>query len=301
MKIFLTGASGYIGGSVAARLLEEGYTVRGLVRTEEKASLVRAKGIEPVIGSLDDDALLKREASAADTVINAASADHRPAAEAFLEALSGSGKTFIHTSGSSIVGQRDEGLYGEALFDENTSFEPSPARVARVALNWDTLAAAENGVRAVIIAPSLIYGEGLGVNPHSMQVPWLIDLARRTGAARHIGPGTNVWSNVHIQDLAELYLLALNGAPAGAFFYAENGENAMRDVCVAISKMLGYGGGTTEMTLAEAAGHWGEGPANDTMGSNSRVRAVRARTELGWAPAGPSLIEEIESGCYAKS
>lgn len=299
MNIFLTGASGYIGGSVAARFLENGHILRGLVRTEEKASLVRAKGIEPVIGSLDDGALLAREAMAADAVVNTASADHRPAAEAFLEALSGSGKIFLHTSGSSIVGRRDEGRYGEAVFDENTPIEPSPARAARVALNRDILASAENGVRAVIIAPSLIYGEGLGVNPDSMQVPWLIDLARRSGAARHIGPGTNVWSNVHIRDLADLYLLALESAPTGSFFYAENGENAMRDVCTAIGKMLGYGDGTTEMTLAEAAGHWGEGPANDTMGSNSRVRALRVRAELGWAPNGPSLIEEIESGCYA--
>ncbi|WP_193170721.1 NAD-dependent epimerase/dehydratase family protein [Nisaea nitritireducens] len=301
MNIFLTGASGYIGGSVAARYVEHGHSVRGLVRTEEKADLVRAKGIEPVIGSLDDSALLKREAMAADAVINAASADHRPAAEALLDALSGSGKIFIHTSGSSIVGRRDEGRYGEAVFEENTPIEPSPARAARVALNRDILASAENGVRAVIIAPSLIYGEGLGTNPDSMQVPWLIDLARQSGAARHIGPGTNVWSNVHIRDLADLYLLALKDAPAGSFFYAENGENAMCDVCAAIGKMLGYGDGTMEMTLAEAAGHWGEGPANDTMGSNSRVRAVRARAELGWAPNGPSLIDEIESGCYAEA
>ncbi len=279
--------------------MENGHTVRGLLRTEEKASLVRAKGIDPVIGDLDDSSLLVREAQAADAVVNAASADHRPAAEAMLTALAGSSKVFLHTSGSSIVGRRDEGRYGEAVFNENTPIEPSPARAARVALNRDILASAENGVRAVIIAPSLIYGEGLGVNPDSMQVPWLIDLAQQTGAARHIGPGTNVWSNVHIRDLADLYLLALQNAPAGSFFYAENGENAMRDVCAAIGKTLGYGEGTTEMTLAEAAGHWGEGPANDTMGSNSRVRALRARAELGWEPNGPSLIEEIESGCYA--
>ncbi|WP_028465008.1 NAD-dependent epimerase/dehydratase family protein [Nisaea denitrificans] len=301
MNIFLTGASGYIGGSVAARFFKDGLKVRGLVRSKEKASLVRALGIDPVIGDLDDSALLMREAQAADAVVNAASADHRPAAETMLKALAGSGKAFIHTSGSSIVGRRDEGRYAPPIYDDNTLIEPSPARAARVALNRDILAASESGVRTVIIAPSLIYGEGLGVNPDSMQVPWLIDLAQRTGAARHIGPGTNVWSNVHIRDLADLYLLALQNAPAGSFFYAENGENAMCDVCAAIGKMLGYGNGTTEMTLAEAAGHWGEGPANDTMGSNSRVRALRARAELGWAPHGPSLIEEIESGCYAEA
>ena len=301
MNIFMTGASGYIGGSVAARFLEDGLKVRGLVRSQEKASLVLALGIDPVVGDLDDSALLMREALAADAVVNAASADHRPAAEAMLKALAGSGKAFIHTSGSSIVGQRDEGRYAPAIYDDHTPIEPSPARAARVALNRDILAASENGVRTVIIAPSLIYGAGLGASPDSMQVPWLIDLARRTGGARHIGPGTNVWSNVHIRDLVELYVLALEKAPAGAFFYAENGENAMRDVCTAISRMLGFGGSTVDMSLAEAAGYWGEGPANDTMASNSRVRARRARAELGWAPKSPSLIEEIERGCYAGS
>lgn len=301
MKLFLTGASGFIGGSVASHLIAAGHVVRGLVRTEERADAVARFGIEPVIGTLDDTGLLAEQARQADGVINAASADHRAAAEAMLDALAGSGKLFLHTSGSSIVGRRDEGRHSEAVFDEGTPFEPSPARAARVALNRDILAAADRNIRAVIIAPSLIYGRGLGVNPESMQVPWLIDVARRAGTARHIGPGENVWSNVHIDDLVELYRLALEKAPAGAFYYAENGENSMREACEAISRMLGYGGATEAMSLDEAAGYWGEGPANDTMASNSRVRARRAREELGWAPSAPGLIEEIERGCYAEA
>ena len=74
----------------------------------------------------------------------------------------------------------------------------------------------------------------------------------------------------------------------------------MLEVCQAISRMLGYGGETEMMSIDYAAEQWGEGPANDTMGSNSRVRAVRAREELSWSPSAPSLIEEIESGCYAR-
>jgi nucleoside-diphosphate-sugar epimerase len=73
----------------------------------------------------------------------------------------------------------------------------------------------------------------------------------------------------------------------------------MREVCQAISRMLGFGGRTQSMTVDEATAEWGEGPANDTMGSNSRVRAKRARAELKWQPKGVSLIEEIERGCYA--
>jgi nucleoside-diphosphate-sugar epimerase len=96
-----------------------------------------------------------------------------------------------------------------------------------------------------------------------------------------------------------LYGLAIDKAPAGAFYFAENGEASMRELCEAISRMLGFGGRTEPMTVEEAAAEWGEGPANDTMGSNSRVRARRARTELGWSPGAPSLIEEIERGCYA--
>ncbi|UUX49838.1 NAD-dependent epimerase/dehydratase family protein [Nisaea acidiphila] len=299
MNIFLTGASGFIGGSVASHLIGAGHKVRGLVRTRERAEAVTRFGIEPVLGSLEDATLLAAETKQADAVINAASADHRAAAETMLDAMAGSGRLFLHTSGSSIVGRRDEGRYSDAIFDEDTPIDPSPARAARVALNRDILAAASREIRAVIIAPSLIYGRGLGVNPDSMQVPWLIEVARRTGAARHIGPGENVWSNVHIDDLVTLYGLVLERAPAGAFYYAENGENSMREVCEAIGRMLGQSGGPEEMSIEEAAGHWGEGPANDTMASNSRVRARRARAELGWAPSARGLIEEIERGCYA--
>jgi nucleoside-diphosphate-sugar epimerase len=118
--------------------------------------------------------------------------------------------------------------------------------------------------------------------------------------AKHIGSGENRWSNVHIDDLVRLYTLAIAMAPAGAFYFAENGENSMREICEAISRMLGQGGRTQSMTVAEAAAEWGEGAANDTMGCNSRVRAKRARAELGWQPKGPGLIEEIERGCDAQ-
>ena len=160
--------------------------------------------------------------------------------------------------------------------------------------------AADSGVRSIVIAPSLIYGLGHGLNPHSIQVPWLIKLAKKFAVAKHIGTGENRWANVHIDDLMGLYLLAIEKAPAGAFYFAENGENSMREVCEAISRMLGQGGRTESMTVEEAVIEWGEGPANDTMGSNSRMRAKRARAELKWRPNARSLIEEIERGCYAQ-
>ena len=298
MKIFCTGASGYIGGSIAAELAGAGHQVRGLVRSAESAEKVRAFGIEPVTGTLDDTAILEREARAADAVINAASADHRNAAMALLGALDGSGKAFIHTSGSSVVGTRAAGQRVDDVFDESTPFTPSPARAARVALDKAILSYGEKGVRAAIVCPSLIYGLGRGAKLDSVQIPWLIKTAKKHGVAKHYGPGENVWSNVHMDDLVDLYLRALKEAPAGAFYFAENGENSMREACVAISRMFGLGGSTQAMTLDEAAAEWGEGAAQDTMGSNSRVRARRARDQLAWAPNARPLIEEIEQGCY---
>jgi nucleoside-diphosphate-sugar epimerase len=300
MKIFCTGASGYIGGSVAAHLIAAGHQVTGLVRSPEKAEAVRARGIQPVLGTLDDGEVLAQATRAADIVVNAASADHKGAVVAMLDALAGSGKPFIHTSGSSIVGTRAGGQRSDTVFDEDTPITPSPARAARVALNELILSYRDKGCRPVIICPSLIYGLGLGVEPHSTQVPLLIELARKRGCAAHAGPGENIWSNVHIDDLVTLYALAIEKAPAGAFYYAETGENSMREVCEAISRMLGQGGRTQSMTVEEAVTEWGEGPANDTMGSNSRVRAKRARAELKWRPKARSLIDEIERGCYAQ-
>ena len=298
MKVFCTGASGYIGGSVAAHLAAAGHQVTGLVRSQEKADAIRGRGIAPLIGTLDDAATLAQAARAADVVVNAASADHERAVDALLGALAGSGKPLIHTSGSSIIGTRTRGERSDAVFDEETPFTPSPARAARVALNNHILAHRDRGCRPVIVCPSLIYGLGLGVEPHSTQVPLLIQLAKRRGNAAHAGPGENIWSNVHIGDLVTLYALAIDKAPAGAFYFAENGENSMRQACVAINHMLGFAGEPSAMSMQEAAAEWGEGTAEDTMASNSRIRANRARRELAWQPNARSLIEEIEQGCY---
>jgi nucleoside-diphosphate-sugar epimerase len=298
VKVFIVGASGYIGGSVAQALMQRGDTVSGLARSAATAAALRQRGIEPVAGTLDDTGAIGAAAKAADVTISAASADHRGAAEAIVKALAGTGKTYIHTSGSSIVGTPARGEFVADVFDEDTPFTPPPARQARVDI--DTMVRGAPGMRGIVIAPSLIYGRGRGLNPDSIQVPWLIKLAKKAGVAKHIGPGENHWANVHIDDLVPLYLLAIDQAPAGAFYFAENGENSMHEVCEAIGRMLGQGGKTQSMPIAEASAEWGAGAAENTMGSNSRVRAKRARAELGWQPRARSLIEEIERGCYAE-
>jgi nucleoside-diphosphate-sugar epimerase len=300
MKIFITGASGYIGGSVAAALMAAGHEVSGLARSDEATAAMAKLGIRPVRGTLDDADVLAKAAHDADVTINAANAGHRAAAETMLKALADTGKTFLHTDGSSIVGTRARGELVEKVFDEDTPFTPTPQREPRAEIDKMVRRAAGDGVRSIVIAPSLIYGLGHGLNPNSIQVPWLIKVAKKFGVAKHIGPGENRWANVHIDDLMTMYVLAIEKAPAGAFYYAENGENSVREVCEAISRMLGQGGRTQSMTVEEAATEWGEGLANDTMGSNSRVCAKRARADLKWRPNARSLIEEIERGCYAQ-
>ncbi|HEX8536625.1 MAG TPA: NAD-dependent epimerase/dehydratase family protein [Cystobacter sp.] len=292
MKIFVTGASGYIGGSVAALLVKKGHQVRGLVRSPAKAEGVRAQGIEPVLGSLDDAALLEAEAKAADAVINAADSDHLGAVQALLAGLAGSGKRLLHTSGSSIVGDEAMGEPSERTFTEETPVKPEPDKEHRVALNQRLLEAAP-GVHTVILCNSLIYGNTLGPPAQSVQLPPLVREAKETRTARYIGRGLNIWSNVHIADMAELYLLALEKAPAGSFYYVENGEASFGDIARAIARRLGLGPAQS-LPASEAIAKWGRELAVFALGSNSRVRADKARNELGWKPTHRSVTGWIE-------
>ncbi|OWJ62084.1 NAD-dependent epimerase/dehydratase family protein [Inquilinus limosus] len=295
MIIFLTGASGYIGGAVAPRLMRDGHRIRGLVRSSEKADRLQALGIEPVLGDLSDTALLAREAKAADAVVNAASADDRAAVEALLDALAGSGKPFLHTSGTSVVADDARGDWAsDKVHDEDTPVEPVPGKAARVAIDRLIVDAAGRGVRSAVLCNSLIYGTGPGLNPDSVQIPALVAQARKTGVVRPVGRGLNIWSNVHVDDMADLYALALDRALAGAFYYVENGEASFAEAAAAIARRLGLGA-PQPWPADDAIAELGLGTAVYSLGSNSRVRGKRARAELGWAPRHGSLIEWIET------
>ena len=294
MHVFVTGATGYIGGSVAARLLEAGHRVRGLVRRGDKAESLAKLGIEPVVGSLDDADLLRREARSGDGVINAASADHAASVAAFIDALDGTGKRLIHTSGSSVIADEARGgRVSEMIYDEDTPFVVGPAKQARRDLDLAVLRAADHGVRSAVICPTLIYGVGRGLNPHSIQIPFLAEAARKQGVVHVVGQGLNRWSNVHIDDLADLYRRVFEQAPPWAFYFAENGEASFRDIGDAIAARLGLAFAPLQAEVA--AERWGESRAYYTFGSNSRVRGKRARRELGWAPRHGSVVEWIAS------
>jgi nucleoside-diphosphate-sugar epimerase len=291
--IFITGASGYIGGSVAQKLVKIGHRVRGLVRSKENADSLSKLGVEPVIGDLNDVDLLIREASMSDGVINAASADHSESVQALIKGLGGSSKPFIHTSGSSIVGDDARGSQRtESIFDEYTPLVVQKLKQPRRNIDLMVLGTSASDVRSIVICPSLVYGVGRGLNPKSIQIPFLTENAQKQGVVQIVGAGLNTWSNIHIDDLVDLYVLALSKAPAGAFYFAENGENSFEQIGSAIATRLGFFNVET-LNPDIAAQLWGVPRAHYSFGSNSRVRSVRARQELGWIPKNASAIDWI--------
>jgi len=293
MNIFITGASGFIGGSIAAGLVRAGHRVTGLIRKPEHAAELERLGIVPVIGSLDDRALLIKEAQAADAVINAADSDHRAAVEALIEGLADSGKALLHTSGSSIVGDASAGERGAAkAYREDALPEPTADKAARVAIDQLVLNAAQRGIRSAVLCNTLIYGDGAVKGSASVQLPRLVRQAQKSGVVRHVGSGGNIWSNVHIDDVVELYRLALEKTPAGMFYFVESGEASFHDMSVALADALGLGA-PQAWPLDDAIQEWGYEMASYGLGSNSRVRGTRAREQLGWQPQRTSVVEWI--------
>lgn len=294
MNIFITGAAGFIGGSIATGLVQRGHQVTGLVRSAEQAEELKALGIMPVTGTLDDSALLIEQARLADGVINAASSDHRGAVEALIEGLKGSNKPFLHTSGSSIVGDASGGKGGGQIYHEGQLPEATPDKAARVAIDDLVLASAKQGIRSAVLCNTLIYGKSLGVDRDSVQLPRLLKQARKSGIVRHVGPGENVWSNVFIEDVVELYALALEKTPAGTFYFVESGEASFGDMSNAMAQALGLGQ-ARDWPLKDAEAEWGYEMANYGLGSNSRVRGNNARQLLGWTPKRTSVLDWIRN------
>ncbi|GAB5094814.1 NAD-dependent epimerase/dehydratase family protein [Caballeronia sp. LP006] len=293
MKIFITGAGGFIGGSIAAGLARDGHTVRGLIRRAEQSDALKQAGIEPVVGSLDDAALLTAEARSADAVINAASSDHRGAVETLIAALEGSDKPFLHTSGSSIVGDASGGEASDNIYTEENLPEPTADKAPRVAIDKLVLGAAKRGVRSAVLCNTLIYGHGAIPNTASVQLPRLERQAQKSGIVRHVGRGLNIWSNVHIDDVVDAYRRALDKTPAGTFYFIESGEAQYRDMTTAMARAMQLRG-PEDWPLEDAVKEWGYEMANYGLGSNSRVRGKRVRFLLGWEPKRTSVIDWIE-------
>jgi len=251
MKVFVTGATGYIGGSVSDRLVQSGYEVLGLVRSEKKAHLLKDRGIEPVLGSLDNADVLTQAAIQSDGVIHAASADYQGVVEVFVGALAKTGKFFIHTSGSGVANDEADGEYAEKTpITEDAYYEVVPFRQPRAKMNrYVREAGIDQGIRTVVVCPAMIYGRGRGLNTESDQIPKLIAFSKQVGAGVYFGKGLNRYSNVHIDDLVDLYLLAIEKAPSGSFFFAENGDASFREIAELIAKTQGLGGKTMSIGI----------------------------------------------------
>src|SRR5256885_2523956 len=145
MKVFITGATGYIGGSIATKLIERGDDVIGLARSDDAAAALKRRGIEPLAGDLNAYTPFVEIAKRVDAVINAANSDNPFVVHALLAGLAGTGKTLIQTSGSSVVGNYDNGEASETVLNEDSPFTPQPETAGRVAIDQSVLG--EKGVQ----------------------------------------------------------------------------------------------------------------------------------------------------------
>ncbi|NIH79761.1 SDR family oxidoreductase [Amycolatopsis viridis] len=294
MRVFVTGATGFIGSAVVRELLGAGHQVVGLARSDRSAAQLTAAGAAVHRGSLDDLDSLRAGADGADGVIHtafvhdftaftAAVDTDRRAIGALGEALAGSGRPLVIASGTA-------GLAPGELVTEETV--PAPGTFAPRFPNEEVaLAFAGRGVRASVVRlPPSVHGEG-----DRGFVPQLIAAARRAGVSRH--PGAGRWPAVHRFDAARLFRLALEKAAAGARLHGI-GEEAVpvRAVAEVIGRHLGVPvTAATPAELSEQIGFVGAVFAMDVPASSERTRR-----DLGWEPVHPGLIADLEDGHYFK-
>lgn len=288
MKVFVLGATGFIGGAVARRLTALGHEVSGLARTAAAAEALSAAGIAPVLGDLEVGLPAAVEAGAgADAVIFAPQLLLEPehtAVAAFLKAMTGCGQTFVFTSGTGVLSQRTFGAWSEDTFAEDDTFTPAKTLVRRV--ETETLVRSAAGVRGIVLRPPMVWGPG----DHG-HVAMIYRSVAATGAACYIGAGLNCYSNVHIDDLARLYALVLERGGSGALYHAVAGEIANRWIAEAVARDLDCP--TRGVSVEEAFEIWGRFATLIVMGASSRSRSPRARSDLGWTPEHLDMLSQI--------
>lgn len=287
--MLLTGATGYIGSSVLPRLLDEGHAVTALVRDESKAQLVRDAGAAAVVGDATDSALVARLARESDGVIHLASGhDVDPVfIAAVLDGLAGSGKPFVHTGGIWTYGSNPDIAEGSPAVP--------PAITAWRAANEAVVLGAE-GVRGSVVVPSIVYGHGKGL------ARVIVDAPRGSGVApalQLIGDGSQHWATVHVDDVAALYVLAVENGAAGEVYIAASGANpTVRELGELAARAAGLDGRVEAQSVEQTSARLGAGLAEALL-LDQQARGTKARIDLGWEPNGPSLADEILSGSYA--
>jgi nucleoside-diphosphate-sugar epimerase len=286
MRIFVTGASGYIGRAVVAELLRRGHHVAGLVRSDAAASTVRALGAQTVHGSLDDLDVIELAAREHDATIHAAGirgaddvARERRALETLLS-VAPTGHTFIYTSGLWVYGDR-----GDAVVDEDAPLAPLAIVAWRPAHEQMVLAAAARGIRAIVIRPGVVYGDGGGMigSLVAQAVP---------GPLRIVGDGANRWPLVRVDALAEMYAAAVEQPASHGIYNAQTGASVPYiELARAASRNAGGDGRIEHLTLENARAQMGA--FADALALDLSVSTDKAKRELGWQPHRPTALEEL--------
>lgn len=289
MNIFVIGSTGFIGGALARHFRAAGHEVTGLARSAGAAARLEADGIAPLIGDLDDGLPVAiAAAKRADATIFAAQVApdvEHAAVSALLDAIAGQDKSFLFTSGTGVFLQRTEGAWSEDSFTEDDDFTVEPLATRRMEVETMVRAATARGIRGIAIRPPLIWGPG----DHGHVLLTYMSVAA-TGSACYVGDGLACYSNVHIDDVARLFELALDKGRPGAVYHGVGGETPNRWIAEAVARDLGCD--TRSVTMAEAEAIWGPFGAL-IMSASSRARAPRSRAELGWSPTQHDMLAMI--------
>lgn len=311
LKVFLTGSTGYIGGSVLTNLLKnpEKYKVTALVRQPEAAAKLKTLNVTPLLGSLDDVDLLIKAAEEADVVLSTAHADHLPSIKAIIYGLSKAPKpkVLIHTSGTGVLSDPNEkpGVASDLIYSDldMKSIHALPISRPHKEVDQYIFDHSEN-IDSAIIAPPTIYGLGTGpFNKHSIQIPGLIRTYVKLGQAGNIGKGLNIWNNVHVEDLADFYILLLENIFEGkadvrkdGWYFAENGQHTLSDLTKKIAEILLKKKLIKTATVRELT----DDEINKHLGilalfiyTNSRGKAERSR-KFAWKPKKGDIFSSLE-------
>ena len=299
MKIFLTGASGYVGSCVAEKLKNNGHKVSGLARNEIPEAKLRGKNIETVRGDLNDFEVLKNAARETDAVIHTAFSHNfddyddavkldREVIKTFGEALANTNKPLIVTSSSAVLGDTRS---SEA--DEDYPFAENSSRRLRGESERDALQLSSKGIRPVVLRlPLFVYGRA-----GSSFVPFVINQAKKENSANYVESGEQKVSAVHVEDAADLYLLALETSTAKGLYNVSAETVSMKEMSEAVARLLNV---PAKSIRAEKAREQ-FGKMFEFLSINNQLSAEKAGRELRWSPADyRSLSDEIENGSYRK-